>query len=219
MDMLLTHGYFLYEDPHELKVMKPYPPLGILYISAFLKRAGYQVGVFDTTFTSMADFEAYIERERPPVVGLYANLMTKLHVLKMIAACKRLGATVILGGPEPASYVEEYLDRGADVIVDNVGAATMQMSQRAARKGGRILTVGNTGGPKFEFDNRYMFAKHLSLIGSTMGTQTDFRRVMGLVFSGKLRPVIDSAYPLTQARAAQERMEGNEHFGKIVLTS
>ena len=108
--------------------------------------------------------------------------------------------------------------RGAEVIVDNVGAATMQMSQRAARKGGRILTVGNTGGPKFEFDNRYMFAKHLSLIGSTMGTRRDFERVMGLVFAGKLRPVVDSVFPLSEARAAQERMEQNAHFGKIVLT-
>ncbi|HET7091247.1 MAG TPA: radical SAM protein [Anaerolineae bacterium] len=126
MDVLLTHGYFLYEDPHELKVMKPYPPLGILYISAYLKRVGYHVGVLDTTFGSMADFEATIERERPPVVGLYTNLMTKFNVLKLIAVCKRLGATVILGGPEPACYVEEYLDRGADVIVAGEGEAALE---------------------------------------------------------------------------------------------
>ena len=126
MDVLLTHGYFLYEDPHELKVMKPYPPLGILYLSAYLKRAGYRVGVFDTTFSSGAEFEAFLERERPPVVGLYTNLMTKFNVLKLIAVCKRLGATVILGGPEPASYVEEYLDRGADVIVVGEGEAALE---------------------------------------------------------------------------------------------
>ena len=58
MDILLTHGYLLYEDPHELRVMKPYPPLGVLYNSAYLKREGYSVGVFDTTFSSMAEFEA-----------------------------------------------------------------------------------------------------------------------------------------------------------------
>ncbi len=125
MDVLLTHGYFLYEDPHELKVMKPYPPLGILYLSAYLKRAGYDVGVHDATFSSLAEFAARVERERPPVVGIYTNLMTKFNVLKMIAACKRLGATVVLGGPEPANYVEEYLDRGADVIVIGEGEATL----------------------------------------------------------------------------------------------
>ncbi|HEY4689768.1 MAG TPA: radical SAM protein [Anaerolineae bacterium] len=126
MDILLTHGYFLNDDPHERTIMKPYPPLGILYLSAYLKRAGYSVGVFDTTFSTLAEFEAYLARERPPVVGLYTNLMTKFSVLKMIAACKRHGVAVILGGPEPANYVEEYLDRGADVIVVGEGEATLE---------------------------------------------------------------------------------------------
>lgn len=108
--------------------------------------------------------------------------------------------------------------RGVDVVVDNVGAATMMTSLRCARKGGRILTVGNTAGAKFEFDNRYMFGKHLSLIGSTMSTRADFAAVMGLVFAGKLKPVIDAAFPLSDIRAAHERMERGEVFGKIVLS-
>ena len=107
--------------------------------------------------------------------------------------------------------------RGVDVVVDNVGAATMMTSLRCARKGGRILTVGNTAGAKFEFDNRYMFGKHLSLIGSTMSTRADFAAVMGLVFAGKLKPVIDAAFPLSDIRAAHERLEQGEVFGKIVL--
>ena len=106
---------------------------------------------------------------------------------------------------------------GVDVVVDNVGAATMMTSLRCARKGGRILTVGNTAGAKFEFDNRYMFGKHLSLIGSTMSTRADFAAVMGLVFAGKLKPVIDAAFPLSDIRAAHERLERGEVFGKIVL--
>jgi NADPH:quinone reductase-like Zn-dependent oxidoreductase len=77
--------------------------------------------------------------------------------------------------------------------------------------------VGNTAGAKFEFDNRYMFGKHLSLIGSTMSTRADFAAVMGLVFAGKLKPVIDAAFPLSDIRAAHERMEQGEVFGKIVL--
>lgn len=107
--------------------------------------------------------------------------------------------------------------RGVDVVVDNVGAATLMTSLRAARKGGRILTVGNTAGPKFEFDNRYMFGKHLSLLGSTMSTRAEFATVMNLIFTGKLKPIIDSTFPLSDIRAAHERLERGEVLGKIVV--
>src|SRR5687768_3800961 len=60
MDLLLAHGYFLAEDAHERKVMKPYPTLGLLYLSSYLKARGYAVGVFDATFHSFADFEAHL---------------------------------------------------------------------------------------------------------------------------------------------------------------
>ena len=106
--------------------------------------------------------------------------------------------------------------RGVDIVVDNVGT-TYPLSFRAARKGGRILTVGNTGGPTVEIDNRYIFGKHLSLIGSTMGTQTEFKTVMDLVFAGRLKPVLDRTFPLAQARDAQERLERGEQLGKITL--
>jgi NADPH:quinone reductase-like Zn-dependent oxidoreductase len=77
--------------------------------------------------------------------------------------------------------------------------------------------VGNSGGPKFEIDNRYIFAKHLSIIGSTMSTLADFREVMDLVVMGELKPIIDRTYPLPEAGAAQERLWRNENFGKITL--
>ena len=106
--------------------------------------------------------------------------------------------------------------RGVDVVVDNVGTTFMQ-SLRALRKGGRLLTVGNSGGPRFEIDNRYMFARHLSIIGSTMSTLREFAEVMDLIVAGKLKPVIDKTYPLKDAAAAQERLWRNENFGKITL--
>ena len=106
--------------------------------------------------------------------------------------------------------------RGVDVVVDNVGT-TFPLSFRAACKGGRILTVGNTGGSTVEIDNRFIFAKHLSLIGSTMGTQKDFKAVMELVFAGRLKPVLDRSFPLAEARAAQERLKKGEQMGKITL--
>jgi NADPH:quinone reductase-like Zn-dependent oxidoreductase len=106
--------------------------------------------------------------------------------------------------------------RGVDIVVDNVGT-TFPLSFRSAAKGGRILTVGNSDKPKFEIDNRLIFHKHLSIIGSTMGTQTDFSTVMDLVFAGKLQPALDHSYPLAEARAAQERLEHGEQLGKITL--
>ena len=126
MDILLTHGYFLHEDPHELKVMKPYPPLGILYISSHLKAKGFTVGLFDTTFSTREQWRAYITHERPSVVGIYTNLMTKLNVIPMIKWCKQVGATVIVGGPEPPHYAEQFLDQGADVVVTGEGENTLE---------------------------------------------------------------------------------------------
>jgi NADPH:quinone reductase-like Zn-dependent oxidoreductase len=106
--------------------------------------------------------------------------------------------------------------RGVDVVVDNVGT-TFPSSFRSAAKGGRILTVGNSGGPKFEIDNRFIFGKHLSIIGSSMGTRADFATVMDLIFAGKLKPVMDRVYPLIEARSAQEQLEKGEQLGKITL--
>ena len=101
-------------------------------------------------------------------------------------------------------------------MIDNVGT-TFQSSLKTLRKGGRLLTVGNSAAPRFEIDNRYIFAKHLSILGSTMGTLKDFSEVMGLVFAGKLKPVLDKTYSLKDAAIAQERLWSGENFGKITL--
>jgi NADPH:quinone reductase-like Zn-dependent oxidoreductase len=108
--------------------------------------------------------------------------------------------------------------RGVDVVVDNVGTDTMALSLRAARKGGRILTVGNTTGPTITLDNRFIFGKHLSIIGSTMGTDQDLETVMSLVFEGKLIPIMDRQYRLEHAAEAFERLRTGEQLGKITLT-
>lgn len=107
--------------------------------------------------------------------------------------------------------------QGVDVVVDNVGAATYAMSLRALKKGGRLLTVGNTSGPKFELDNRLMFGKHLAIIGSTMGPHTDYVKVMEMVFSGRLQPVIDTIYPRHEGQTALARLQKGDTIGKLVL--
>lgn len=107
--------------------------------------------------------------------------------------------------------------QGVDIVVDNVGAATYPTSLRALKKGGRLLTVGNTSGPKFEFDNRLMFGKHLSIIGSTMGPHADYVTVMEMVFSGRLQPVIDTIYPRHEALTALARLQAGQVMGKLLL--
>ncbi|MDO8673308.1 MAG: radical SAM protein [Dehalococcoidia bacterium] len=126
MDILLTHGYFLSEDPLESAVMKPYPPLGILYLSSHLKARGLAVGLFDSTFSSRESFAGLLVRERPAVIGIYGNLLTRASVLRMIHIGLEYGATVVLGGPEPANYADKYLGYGADVVVIGEGEITLE---------------------------------------------------------------------------------------------
>lgn len=126
MDILLTHGYFLSEDEHEKKVMRPYPPLGILSISAYLKQKGFEVAVYDNTFSTPADFTAYIQQARPSIIGIYANMMTRRFIIGLLPAMKATGATVVMGGPDPANYPQNYIDFGADVVVIGEGEATLE---------------------------------------------------------------------------------------------
>jgi anaerobic magnesium-protoporphyrin IX monomethyl ester cyclase len=126
MDVLLAHGYHLLQDPHEQAIMRPYPPLGMLYVSSYLKSRGFAVGTFDATFASPEAFASRLAQDRPPVVGLYTTLMTRPNVLEMIRAARAAGATVVLGGPDGASNAEDYLENGADVVVAGEGELTLE---------------------------------------------------------------------------------------------
>src|SRR5579859_3038757 len=124
-DILLTHGYFLYEDEKERQIMKPYPPLGLLYLSAYLKRAGFDVALHDSTLGSRDDLFALLAAQPGGVLGLYTNLMTRPNVLEIARHGKGHGWIVILGGPEAANYPAEYLQRGADAVVSGEGEETL----------------------------------------------------------------------------------------------
>lgn len=135
MDLLLTHGYFLNEDAKELQIMKPYAPLGILYLSSHLRAKGFDVEVFDTTFASRQELYGLLQTSPPSVVGVYANLMTRPSVIHILKAAKSSGWKTIVGGPEPAAYIREYLDAGADVVVIGEGEVTMEELLPALRNG------------------------------------------------------------------------------------
>jgi len=135
MRLLLTHGYFLREDVGEQAIMKPYAPLGILYIAAYLEEQGVDASLYDTTFSSREDLHRHLLDRRYDAVGIYTNLMTKLNVLKTIAFIKGTpelaGTKVILGGPEVTHHIDKFLEHGADVIVIGEGEETMHELARA----------------------------------------------------------------------------------------
>jgi NADPH:quinone reductase-like Zn-dependent oxidoreductase len=106
---------------------------------------------------------------------------------------------------------------GADVVVETIGEATWKSSLAAARAGGRVVLCGATSGPNPPAQLHRIWWKQLDVLGSTMGTRADFEGAFELVKSGRARPVIDRVYPLDEARAAHERLEAGEQFGKIVL--
>jgi len=155
-------------------------------------------------------------------VAKYAG--AKVYVVGSSAAkleeARRLGADVVIDRSS-----EDWVKaigvltnrRGADVVIDNVGKATLPGSLRAVARGGRILIVGNTSGPIAELDIRYLFSKHISLIGSTMAPQRDFVTVMRLIFEGHLKSIVGATYPLAQAAEAHRALERGDVFGKIVL--
>jgi NADPH:quinone reductase-like Zn-dependent oxidoreductase len=107
---------------------------------------------------------------------------------------------------------------GVGVVVEHVGEATWQTSLQAARTGGRIAVCGATTGPNPPAALHRIWWKQLTIYGSTMGAREDFEAAYALVKSGRAKPIVDSVYPLAEARAAHERLEAGEQFGKIVLT-
>lgn len=129
MKVVLTHGYFLEEDEKEKLIMKPYVPLGILYISAYLEENGVENDVFDSTFSSFEKMQAHLLASPPDLLAIYTNLMTKLNVIRIIDWVKqeeKLKFTrIVLGGPEVRNHAKEFLLRGADVIVIGEGEETM----------------------------------------------------------------------------------------------
>ena len=132
-DLLLTHGYFLYEDPKEMEIMKPYAPLGILYLCSHLRKHGFDVEIFDTTFSSRAEVFRHLQTETPTVLGIYVNLMTRANALEIMRIAREVGWRVVVGGPEPGAYAQEYLEAGAEFVVFGEGEATLQELLTALR--------------------------------------------------------------------------------------
>jgi NADPH:quinone reductase-like Zn-dependent oxidoreductase len=138
-----------------------------------------------------------------------------------MARATELGADVVINYIDDPDWHRTLAGmtgrRGVDVVVDNVGQATLNQSVRALARGGRLVIVGNTSGPKTEIDIRFIFGKQISLIGSTMGSPQDFRDVMRLVWDRVIETPVDRVLPLSEGREGHALLESGAKFGKVVL--
>jgi NADPH:quinone reductase-like Zn-dependent oxidoreductase len=191
--------------------------------------------VFETAYRMLVTKAALTAGETVFVWGIGGGVATAA-----LAIAKALGARVIvtsssqeklarareLGADETIDHSTEDVrarakelteGRGADVVIETVGDATWKTTLEVAGQEGRIVVCGATTGPNPPAGLHRMWWKELVVHGSRMGSAEDFEACLELVTSGRARPVIDEIFPLAEARAAHERLEAGEHFGKIVL--
>jgi NADPH:quinone reductase-like Zn-dependent oxidoreductase len=189
--------------------------------------------VFETAYRMLVTRASLREGEWVLVWGVGGGLASAANVI-----AKALGARTIVtsssddklrrveadvkvnhGSADVVEAVKEATGgRGADVVVESVGEATWQRTLQAAAQGGRVTVCGATSGPNPPAALHRIWWKQLSVFGSTMGTKEDFEGAYELVKSGKAKPIVDEVFPLSEARAAHERMEAGDQLGKIVLT-
>lgn len=139
--------------------------------------------------------------------------------LSLEGKMKELGATHVLSY-QSDKLAEEIIEANGgpiDAVLDVVGDALFHTSLEVLRKGGRFCTSGSAGGQKTELDFRTMYLKHITLIGSVLGTRDEFERLMKAVSEGKVKPIIDRTFPLEEAREAQSYFKKSGKLGKIVL--
>jgi len=137
-----------------------------------------------------------------------------------LAKARELGAehTIDHYNQDIAAEVKKITGRrGVDVVVEHVGVATWNKSLESLAPGGRVVTCGATTGYDASIDLRYLFVKQWSVLGSFMGTMGELHQVLKFVFRKQVRPVIDRVYPLEEIRAAHERLERKEQFGKVIV--
>jgi NADPH:quinone reductase-like Zn-dependent oxidoreductase len=162
-------------------------------------------------------------------VGQAAIQIARLRGARVLATAgpAKTDATTALGADLVFDhYAEDFSKsvkaatggRGADIVIEHVGEATWDRSVRSLARGGRLVICGATTGHQAHVDLRHLFARQLSLVGSYMGRKSELLEAAPLLFEGKLQPIVDVVLPLGDAKAAHERLEAGQHFGKIVLT-
>jgi NADPH:quinone reductase-like Zn-dependent oxidoreductase len=162
-------------------------------------------------------------------VGIAAIQIAKLFQCRVITTAgdeTKLEKARLLGADFGVNHYQQKISEevrkitnkaGVDIVVEHVGAATWDESVKSLKSSGTLVTCGATTGPEVKIDLRHLFARQLSLLGSYMGTMADLHEVLGHVFAGRLKPVVDRTFPLKDLRAAHEYLENSQMFGKIVV--
>lgn len=162
-------------------------------------------------------------------VGVAAVQIAKLAGAFVIATAgtdekcekaKALGADACINHNREgiAEKVMELTDgRGVDVVFEHVGPSVFEQCLRSLAKGGRLVTCGATTGPTASFEIRFLFSRQLSIIGSMMGRTSELLTITRLIGEGKLKPIVDRVFPLSEAAKAHEVLESRNFFGKLVL--
>jgi NADPH2:quinone reductase len=152
------------------------------------------------------------------LAGAYVYAVTSTEEKERRA--RELGAdeTINYRSQDWAAEVKRLTDAlGADVVVETVANGTWDQSLDAVRRGGRIVTCGATGGNDVHYNHRPLYWKQVTVLGTTMGTRSEFAALAKLAEQGGIRPILDQTFPLADAARAHERMEEQGQFGKIVL--
>jgi NADPH:quinone reductase-like Zn-dependent oxidoreductase len=162
-------------------------------------------------------------------VGIAAVQIAKLHQARVFATAStdeklekaaQLGADILINYKQK-DFAEEIRKatgkRGVDIIFEHTGQEHFQKNILSLARNGRLVTCGATSGPNAQVDLRYIYSRQLSIVGSYMGGRRDMLEVLRFVSAGRLKPVIDSVFPLSELRKAEEKMEDRNVFGKIVV--
>ncbi len=151
---------------------------------------------------------------------LGANVIATSSTEEKLRKAQRIGADAAINYTEE-NWVDEVMratnNKGVDVVIDHIGAATFAKGIKCLAKNGRLVTCGVTSGNEATIDIRELFSSQRSILGSVQGTMKDFIAVAKLAADGKIKPLLDSVYQLRDAKKAQERLLSRQSFGKIVL--
>ena len=162
-------------------------------------------------------------------VGSIAIQIAKLRGARVITTASsddKLAKARELGADEVINYSRDDWPKevrrltgrsGVDVVVEHTGARTWPGSIAALKNNGRLVTCGATSGFDAETDLRQVFYRHLTILGSFMGSKAELLEALRFVESGKIKPVVDQVLPLSEARRAHELIENRAQFGKLVL--
>jgi len=163
-------------------------------------------------------------------VGTASIQIAKLYGARVIATAsteEKLAAARALGADETINHASVDIvaevkrltgRRGADIVVDHVGAATFGKSVVACARGGRIVVCGATAGYEPVLNLRHVFWRQLSILGSTLASKARLPEILELFSAGRLRTVVDRVQPLDTIAEAHRRLESRASFGKVVLT-